>query len=91
MRAVGWSATLRVPTFVPHHLLLLLTKEDAAGRRRSLIYRLHFSRDGVSLFQATVSDRPRPPDLGHCEMHRKTVVFSRCQLRTGTLDPLSLE
>jgi hypothetical protein len=89
MRAVRWSATLRVPTFILHHLLLLI-KEAAAGRRRSLICRPHFSRDGVSLFQATVSDRPRPPDLRHCEMQRKTVVFPRCQLRTSTLDLLSL-
>jgi hypothetical protein len=89
MRAVGWSATLPVPTFVLHHLLLL-TKEAAAGWRHSLICRAHFSRDGVSLFQATVSDRPRPPDSRHCEMQRKTVVFPRCQLRTGTLDLLSL-
>jgi hypothetical protein len=27
MRAVGWSATLRVPTFVPHHLLCCLLKK----------------------------------------------------------------
>jgi hypothetical protein len=53
-----------MPNFVPHDLLLL-PKEAATGRRRSQICRAHFSRDGVSLFQATVSNRPRPriPDM----------------------------
>jgi hypothetical protein len=82
--AVVQRAQLQMPTFVPHHLLLL-AKEAAAGRRRSLICRAHFSRDGVSLFQATVSNRPRPPNSGHGECKRQTVVFPRCQLRTGTL------
>jgi hypothetical protein len=49
-----------MPTFVPHDLLLL-PKEAWAGRRRSVICRAHFSRDSVSLFQATVSNHPRPP------------------------------
>jgi hypothetical protein len=87
MLAVGQSAQMRMPTFVPHHLLLL-AKEAAAGRRRSLICRAHFSRDGVFLFQATVSNRPRPPNSRHCECKRQTVVFPRCQLRTGSLAPL---
>jgi hypothetical protein len=73
-----------MPTFVPHYLLLL-AKEAAAGWRLSLICQAHFSRDGVSLFQATVSNRPRLPNLGHGQNKRQTIVFSRCQLLTGTL------
>jgi hypothetical protein len=84
MRAVGPRAQLQMPTFVPHDLLLL-AKEAAAGRHLSLICRAHFSRYGVSLFQATVSNRPRPPNSGHGECKRRTVVFLRCQLRSGTL------
>ena len=58
---------------------LLLTKELlAAGRRLRPLSNLpaHFSRDGVSLFQATVSNRPEPPIPGHCEMQPKP-LFSR--------------
>jgi hypothetical protein len=72
---------------------LLITKRVAAGRRSSPLSNLpvHFSRDGVSLFQATVSNRPEPPNPGHCEMQRRTVVFPKCQLRTvHPADPLSL-
>jgi hypothetical protein len=84
MRAIEQSAQLRMITFVPHHLLLL-ANEAAAGRLRSLICRAHFLRDGVSLFQATVSNHPRNPNSGHGECKRRTVVFPRCQLRTANL------
>jgi hypothetical protein len=72
----------------------LLTKELlAAGRRPRPLSNLpaHFSRDGVSLFQATVSNQPDPLIPGHCEMQAETVVFMKCQLRTvHPADPLSL-
>jgi hypothetical protein len=84
MHAVGQRAELRMPTFVSHHLLLL-ANEAASGRHRSLTCRAHILRDGVSFFQATVLNRPRPPNLGHGECKRRTVVFLGCQLRTGTL------
>jgi hypothetical protein len=64
-----------MPTFVPHNLLLL-PKDAAASRHRSLICRAHFSMDGASLFQVSVSNCPRPPNRDKVNASGKP-LFSR--------------
>jgi hypothetical protein len=75
MRAVGTRAQLRMPTFVPHDLLLL-PSEAVAGRRCSLICCAHFSRDASPFFKPLFQIVLDPP-IGDMVNASGKPLFSR--------------